>query len=208
MKLLRLSFLFVLVLSSMAINAQAYFGARVGLNATNASIDVANAEIDTDGQTNLAIGAFVTLPILGEFLSIQPELTYLNRGYSFEATVLGGSIEQTLAFVDVGALVRLAFAQDNPVGFYVGAGPYYSYALSGTVTEFGDDRDVDFDADRLNRGELQVAGVAGVTFGSDLKFFAEFRYQGSLSNQSDADDVDINQRSIGLNGGIMVPLGN
>lgn len=207
MKNLLLTFSFLLMLAVSSLSAQE-FGLRVGVNSTNASIDFDNAEIETDGETNLALGLFLNLPIGTQLFSIQPEITYLNRGYSTDVSVGNvASFERTVAYLDLGVLARLNFGSDESLGFYVGAGPYYSYAISGTVTELGDERDVDFDSDRLNRGELQVAGVGGITFGSSLKFFAEFRYMGSLGNQSDVDNVEIRQRSIGINGGIMVPIG-
>ena len=185
-------------------------GLRVGLNATSANIDVLNQSLETEGETNLALGLFLNLPLGAKILSIQPELTYLKRGYSSE-DVLSGVIdtEVSVAYFDVGALLRLNIINEGPVGLYAGAGPYFSYALSGSVIEAGsDERDIDFDADRLNRGELQVAGIAGVSFGAGLRLFGEVRYQGSLGDQSDLQDVDINQSSIGFHAGILLPLGD
>ena len=211
----KLSFLFVLFLClGSAVQAQS-FGLRVGANATDARYDRDDNEIETDGETNLMLGIFVNLPIGSDLFTIQPELNYLNKGYSFEteATVAGQSIkfDRTLAYVDLGVLARLNFGADEGLGFYVGAGPQYSYAVSGNVvTTTGGvetDRDVDFESDRLNRGELQFSAVGGVTFTAGLKFFLEGRYNGSFSNQTDFDRDDIRQRSLGINGGVMVPLG-
>ncbi|PHI18152.1 hypothetical protein CEQ90_19380 [Lewinellaceae bacterium SD302] len=184
------------------------FGLRIGLNSTNAKVDFDDAEIETDGQTNLALGAFVNIPLGTEVFSIQPEITYLNRGYSTEVEV-GDFLEfeRTVAYLDLGVLARLNFGSDDGLGFYVGAGPYYSYAISGTQTVLGDESDIDFDADRVNRSDLQLAGAAGVTINLGIKVFAEARYMGSLGNQSDLDDVEIRQRSIGLHAGVMVPIG-
>lgn len=203
---LALSFLFCL-LATTQISAQ-HLGLRVGANATNANIDFDNQDIDTDGETNLMLGLFLNLPIGTNLISIQPEINYLNRGYSFSANIGNlASIEQTVAYIDLGALVRLNFGSEEALGFYVGAGPYFSYAVSGTVTDVNGDRDIDFDGDRIKRSDLQVAGVAGVTFGSSLRFFAEVRYMGSLGNQSDIDNLTVKQNSIGINGGVMIPIG-
>ncbi|NJC25093.1 porin family protein [Neolewinella antarctica] len=210
-----LSILLAFLLCGTASLAAQSFGLRVGLNATNAKIDLDNREIDTDGQTNLMLGIFANLPVGTSFLSVQPELTYLNRGYSYDADLvsIGGQvteIDRTLSYVDLGVLARLNFGGDDGLGFYAAAGPQFSYAVSGQVTtSFGGaevERDVDFDSDRLNRSELQFAAVGGVTFTAGLKFFAELRYNGSFSNQSDFDTEDIRQRSVGINGGIMIPL--
>lgn len=199
----------MLFVTGGALSAQS-FGLRVGANATNATIDVDDAEIDTDGQTNLMLGIFANLPLGTRLISIQPELNYINRGYNVEASsaLLNSSFERTVAYLDLGGLVKLNLGSDDGIGFYVGAGPMYSYAVSGTTTTLLGDSDTDFDGERLNRSELQFAGVGGLTFGSSFRFFVEARYNGSFTNQSDLDDSDIRQRSVGVNGGIMIPLGN
>lgn len=202
------SLLLIAVLFCTALSAQASFGLRAGVNNTNATVDFGDAEIDTDGASNLMLGVFVDLPI-ASIISIQPEFNYLNRGYTINAS-LGNiaSYEQTVAFVDLGALVKLNFNRDERIGFYIGAGPTFSYAISGTVTDFDGERDVDFDGDRINRSGLEFAGVGGLTFDIGARLFVEARYNGSLYNQSDVETVDIRQRSIGINGGVMIPLGN
>jgi len=181
------------------------FGLRVGANATDAKYNFDSNEIETEGETNLLLGAFLNLPVLGKTFTIQPEFTYLNRGYSIGAD-FGDLIafDRTISYVDLGVLARLNFGQDDGLGFYVGAGPQYSYAISGQRTDILGERDVDFDAERLNRGELQFAGVAGLTFDLGIKLFLEARYNGSLGNQSDDDRKEITQNSIGVNGGFMV----
>lgn len=206
------SLLFTLLCACLLSGSQLFaqdFGVRVGLNSTNASFDAGNNEINTDGQVNLALGIFLNLPVGEGVFSIQPELTYLNRGYNATESISGinfGS-DVTVAYLDLGALARLNFGVDSPIGFYVGAGPYFSYALSGTVESNGTETDIDFDVDGFNRSELQVAGAAGLVIDAGIKFFGELRYMGSLSNQSTVENIDIRQRAVGVHVGIMVPIG-
>ncbi|MEL6668875.1 MAG: porin family protein [Bacteroidota bacterium] len=193
----------LICMSFTTIQAQ-YFGIRGGYNFTSASVDINNLEVETGDEGNLMLGLYVDLPIGTEFLTVQPEINYMGRGYSLTSTVISNDqIETSLAYLDIGGLVKLNLGVDQPIGFYVGAGPFLNYAISGTIDENGDERDIDFDADRIKRSELSVAAAAGVTLGN---FFAEVRYMGSLSNLSDDDEVDISQRSIGINGGFRVPL--
>ena len=200
-------FLLVCLLASAGLSAQS-FGVRAGVNATNADVSVSNLDIDTDGETNLMLGLFVDLPLGTELISVQPELNYLNRGYSFTATVGGNEFSRTVSYLELGALLKLNFGRDEGLGFYVGAGPQYGYAVSGTETNINGDRDVDVDFDRINRGQLQFAGVGGLTFGSNFRFFVEARYNGIFADQDGDDSSEIRQRSLGLNGGVMIPLGN
>ena len=202
-------FALVAVLFLAAPLSAQYFGLRAGVNATNASVDISDLDVDTDGETNLMLGIFLDLPIGTDLISIQPELNYLNRGYSYSTSV--GNIisyDATVSFLDLGALVKLNFGRQEGLGFYVGAGPTFSYAVSGTTREVGGDRDVDFDADRINRSGLEFAAVGGLTFDIGAKLFLEARYNGSLSDRSDFEDRDVRQRSVGLNGGVLIPLGN
>lgn len=184
-----------------------YFGLRAGVNSTNANFDFDDAEVDVDGETNLMLGIFLDLPLLSDFISIQPELNYLNRGFSYEASIAGlVSREQTVSFIDLGAILRLNFGREEGLGFYLGAGPTFSYAVSGSITEAGEERDVDFDADRINRSGLEFAALAGITIDIGAKLFVEARYNGSLYDADDRDDADVRQRSVGINGGVMIPF--
>ncbi|MEM6395606.1 MAG: porin family protein [Bacteroidota bacterium] len=196
-------FLLLFCLSFTALQAQ-YFGIRGGYNWTDAKIELSNAEVETGSEGNLMLGLFVDIPVGGELLSIQPELNYMGRGYTLEGQFIGGvEIEQNFAYIDLGALAKLNFGTDEAIGFYLGAGPFFNYALSGTKVGAGGEQDIDFDADRIKRGELSFAAAAGITLGG---FFVEARYIGSFTDQSDIDTDEIRQRSIGINAGFRVPL--
>lgn len=196
-----------LLLFSLSLSLQAqYFGIRGGYNFTDAQLDISGLELETGNQGNLMLGLFIDLPIGTDLISIQPELNYLGRGYDYELQVGQTTIETQLAYLDLGALLKLNFGSDAPLGFYLGAGPFFNYAISGTLIESGDDREIDFDADRLRRGEVSVAGVVGITLGGSTQLFIEGRYLASLSDLSDDESIRISQNSIGINGGFRVPL--
>ena len=195
-----------------AVSAQ-YFGLRAGLNIANAQVDTDQGEVDIDGVTNLQLGLFLDLPLVS-ILSVQPELNYVGRGYEYTNSITVGGItiaggeKYSIAYLDLGGLVKLNFGQNSPVGFYIGAGPFFNYAVSGQIDDGSTEVDIDFDADRVKRSDFSVAGAAGLTFGSDFKFFAEARYLLGLTDTNDRDEIEVNNRSIGITGGVMVPLGN
>ncbi len=204
--------LLALFLSTGTTSAQ-YFGFRAGLNIANAQVGTDQGDLDIDGVTNLQLGVFLDLPLLS-VLSVQPELNYVGRGYEYSNSIaiggvtIAGGEKTSIAYLDLGALLKLSFGQGQPVGFYFGAGPFFNYAVSGKIDDGSTEVDIDFDADRINRGDFSLAGAAGVTFGSSSKFFAEVRYLAGLTDTSDRDELEVNNRSIGITGGIMVPLGN
>lgn len=188
------------------------FGIRVGLNSTNVKFEINDQDADTDGLLNLALGVFARLPVGASNLSIQPELTFSPRGYKAEQDFgILGTLETKTNFtqLDLGALVRYDLNDsDQPVGLYLGAGPFFSYSLSGTIELNGDTEDIDFDDNEdFNRGGLYLGAAAGATFNLGIKVFAELRYITSISDLDGLDDVTFKPNAIGLNAGVMLPFG-
>ncbi|MEM6877990.1 MAG: porin family protein [Bacteroidota bacterium] len=195
------SFFILLALCLTTATAHAQFGVRAGYNFTNASVDFDDPSISTGGDKGrFMAGIFYNIPLLGSFITVQPEVNYMGRAYDLDASGEGtnpssGEIEASFAYIDAGGLVRLNIGHNSPLGFYVGAGPFLSFAVSGQIN----DEDIDFDTQRLRRNELLLAGVGGVNFG---KLFVEIRYYGSLSDQAEPALDEIRQRSLGLNVGL------
>ena len=183
--------------------SQVGFGAKAGVNFSNVSVD--GDGIDTKGKTDLNLGLFFELPIASFFI-IQPELTYIGRGY--KATILTVESTYNVAYVDVGALAKLRFGDE--LGFYLGAGPFFSYGLSGQIKNDQGKVDLDFDADGYKRSDFTLATALGVEFGSRdaLRLFVDLRYLLGLSDQNDGDitTYSVKNRVWGLNGGLIIPL--
>lgn len=203
--------LLVGLLVVQAAQAQAAFGVKAGVNISNPSISIDNADIETSGVTNLQLGLFLDLPV-GAAFSIQPEFNYIARGYQNDDAVVVVNVfnfeKRNLGYLDLGALAKLRFGQqDGGVGFYLGAGPFVSYAISGQEERDGNDDDLDFDETELKRTDVRVAGALGLTFGSDFRFFIDGRYVAGLGDASDNDGIEIRNNDIGITAGVMVPLG-
>ena len=208
----------VALLASATASAQSAFGVRLGYNATDVTYGIGPTEIPTSATGNFVFGAFLNVPLATGLLSLQPEVNYLNRGFvvnsgtvstTQEGTVVLGNGDQTISYLDLGTLLRLNVGTSGPLGFYVGAGPYVSYAVSGRIQTANGQRDVDFNADRLRRGGLQLAGIAGLTAGvGGLDLFLEGRYQTALSDLTKEGSISLSrQRQYGLAVGVMVPFG-
>ncbi|WP_020568117.1 porin family protein [Neolewinella persica] len=205
-----LSLLFVVALCGSNLSAQ-NFGVRGGLNLTTISVDTDGANVSFDRQANLMLGLFLDLPLGGEKFMLSPELSFVGRSYGVDFDFLGTNIETkvNLAYLDLGVLAKYMIVDNGSVGFYVAAGPVVSYAMSGNVETNGDKEDIEFDdEDGFNRTNLNLAGAAGLTFGQ--KFFVEGRYMAGLSSLGDGEDGegDTKWNSIGINGGVRIPLGN
>lgn len=187
--------------------SQAGFGAKVGFNYSNVTVDVSDLDIDTKGKSDLSLGIFFELPISQTFL-IQPELTYMGRGYKIEGNAPADDGTYNVAYIDLGALAKLRFGES--IGFYIGAGPFFSYAMSGQFKNDQNEVDIDFDVDKYKRSDLTLATALGVEFGSRdaLRFFLDGRYLMGLSDLDDGNPVTFSRKNrvFGINGGIIVPL--
>lgn len=203
----------VCLLLVQSVTAQAGFGIKAGINVSNPQVDVENSDIETSGVTNLQLGLLLDLPVSNSF-SFQPEFNYVARGYESDDGLAFPSLpgltvnRRNIGYVDLGALAKLKFGQnDGGLGFYLGAGPFFSYAVSGTeeYTGGGDD-DIDWDNVDLKRSEISLTGALGLTFGSEFRWFLDGRYMAGLSDSSNDDDTEIRNNNFGLTIGLMIPL--
>lgn len=187
--------------------SQAGFGAKVGYNYSNVTVDADDLDIDTEGKSDLSIGLFFELPVSQAFI-IQPELTYMGRGYKIAGNSLVSDGTYNVAYVDVGALAKLRFG--DGIGFYLGAGPYLSYAIAGQIKNDQNEVDIDFDVDNYKRSDFTLATAIGLELGSRdaLRFFIDGRYLIGMNDLDDGDPVTFSRRNrvFGVNGGIIIPL--
>lgn len=200
---------FGLLLLTSAAYSQAGFGAKVGYIYSNVNVDVSEFDVDTEGKSDLSLGLFFELPLAQNFI-IQPEFTYLGRGFKIAGNSLVSDGTYNVAYVDVGAMAKLRFG--DGIGFYIGAGPYWSYAVSGQIKNDQNEIDIDFDADGYKRTDFTLGTALGLEFGSRdaLRFFVDGRYLIGLNDLDDNDPVTFSRRNrvFGVNGGVIVPLGN
>ncbi len=91
------------------------------------------SEDDTEGQvakTGFMAGVGVNLPVIEDLFSIQPELLYIQKGSAFEAEDFDFKFSQTLNYIEIPVLAKLAFGGDM-VKFHIAAGPSVGFGLGG-----------------------------------------------------------------------------
>jgi len=179
-----------------------YLGPRIGANFADIKFE-GEEDLDLDSRTSVLYGGVLELG-LSDNLAIQPEVSYIVKGYDGGDTFLGLADEAKLNYLDFGGLVKLKTGSDG-INAYVGAGPYYSYLLSGEIGEV----EIDFDDDEtFQRGDWTAAFAAGVQLPLGESFlFVDARYLLGLTDIEDRDDdVEIKNRSLSLSAGILFPL--
>lgn len=164
-------------------------GVKGGANLSNLSGDLTD-EDRFKNKVGFHGGVMVNIGLLDDgFLSLQPEVLYSQKGFTYadnEFTILGARYkyegDRTYNYIDVPVLLKI-----NAGGFYVEAGPQYSYLLKvkddskfsvngNTATQ----RSNTADLDNVNRNELGYA--AGLGFQSDMGLLLGLRYNGSFTD--------------------------
>lgn len=105
-----------------------FFGVKLGLNYSNV-YDAQGENFVADAKFGVALGGFVSIPI-GNFIGVQPELLYSQKGYKSSGSFLGTpySMTRTTDFIDIPIYFVVKPVENISLLF----GPQYSYLLKRT----------------------------------------------------------------------------
>lgn len=199
-------------LTASAQDSQVRFGVKAGVAFPTVSISE-KTETDIKMNTSFYVGGTADIPV-GETFSIQPGITFLGKGFktSDSETESGAKIEGTIKsnvwYIEVPVNVLANF----PVGdgkVFIGAGPYYGYAISGknktegTVTQDGQklkvstSEDVEFGKDGSHkRGDFGVNFLGGYQLSNGFNIHAGYGL--GLSSISQESDVKVKNRVLSV----------
>ena len=183
-------------------------GLRTGVTFANAEFDDDTREFDTKTATGYSLGLMVPV-FLSENFAIQPELSYVQKGFRREFPVsLGGDLEAyRFSYYELPVLLRAGFGTDQ-LKFYFQAGAAFGYAASGEIEIADIITDIDFSSDEFNRTDVSGIGGAGFVFGGGgLGLFVDGRYVYGLS-EDQLDDFTYTNRGLTLSAGLLFTVGN
>ena len=112
--------LVLMILTPSVSQAQIKFGIRAGLNASNISFEKLPNKSERFGYH---LGVFSDVPVMPDFMSLQPELSYSVKGAGFEPS----TGRQTLNMNYVDFFLPVAFKLSL---FDLQVGPFASYLIS------------------------------------------------------------------------------
>lgn len=115
--------------------AQVDFGLRGGVNFSNFS----DVDADLDSRTGFLIGAYLDIGIPMAPISVQPEVTYNQKGAE-----LGGSTIN-VDYLEVPVLAKFSFVP-GPASPHIYAGPYAGFVINSESngTDISDMTETDF----------------------------------------------------------------
>ncbi len=166
----------VVFLTPSVSEAQIRFGVRAGLNATNMSFTSLPSKSEKFG---FHAGVFAEVPIVTDFMTLQPEVSYSTKGTRFKPATVSQILN--LNYVDV--FVPVAFKLSM---FDLQVGPFVSYMISKPdYTNYSDNK---ITVDAFKKVDVGLTG--GLTVNFD-KIFIGVRY-----NQGFMDVTKDNARAI------------
>jgi hypothetical protein len=174
----------VLFISAEEMNGQndTRFGIKGGWSSFGGTLDVLGVEMTTESNDGFAAGIFADIPI-HYFLSVQPELLYIQKNTGDTNGLLNGTdiVESAFMYIDLPLLLKFNFPISQHVSPFFTAGPYAGYLLKAEDTINGVTLDV---------SEFMKDFNYGLIFGAGTKlshFELEVRYDVGLANIIDSE---------------------
>ena len=182
-------------LTTFAQDKSATFGIKAGANFSkfNISVDGSSVSASTGSLTSFHVGAFGDFKVSDAF-SIQPALLFTQLGGKTTLEDDDQSIEgkTTLNYLQV-PVNAVYWAPAGSGKFFIGAGPFVGYALSGKDKASGnfdgqtvsESQDVEFGEDGYKRANFGVGAIAGYKLSNGLSL--NVGYDLGLSSVVDAE---------------------
>ncbi|MFW6226663.1 MAG: porin family protein [Bacteroidota bacterium] len=169
------------------VNAQErQFGVKGGLNLASLSVEDAD---DSNLLTSFHAGLYANLPVVADFVALQPELLYSGKGIRVEYTnLVTGESEYQLNYIDIPIYLIYNLQTD----FYFQAGPYVGILMNAQsetdaeILSFLDlDTEDEIDKDYFN--DIDFGLSAGMGFRVS-QLDVGFNYSFGLLPVADEDD--------------------
>lgn len=152
------------------------YGIKAGVNLPTYHFSNGNFSDETESATNFHVTAYMDAP-LSPMFSIQPGISLQGKGAKLMDNDLGELKQNTMWIeVPVNAVAKFPAGEGN---FFLGAGPYAAFGISGKNTYEGDwgeiERDFDFGSDATQKGtDFGVNFQAGYQLSSGLTLGAGY----------------------------------
>ena len=187
----KLIFLLFLGLLVQTVNAQR-FGIKGGLNLASMSFSSSGLDISPKSILGIHVGPVVEIE-LQESLFFNSGLLYSLKGYKIKMDFMGESIESTskVNYLEIPLNIAYKFSTGELTNFFVQAGPYLGYALSGKEKSDGETTDIEFGDGGMKRIDFGIGVGLGIGLGPVVPSIS---YQLGLANLSDDSDVTVKNK--------------
>ncbi len=177
-KLILMMVVMTLALNSNSAQSGFVFGVKGGANYSN-QYDSKTSDFTATSKFGFAAGAFLGIP-LGQYLGIQPEILFSQKGFKATGKVLGSpyDLTRTTDYIDVPLLLTI-----KPIEYVsIVVGPQYSYLIKQkdvfSNNIFSTEQSKEFTNENLRKNVLGFVGgvdinvksvVVGLRAGWDIQ---------------------------------------
>jgi outer membrane immunogenic protein len=216
--------------ASVMSHAQTKFGIHAGAIAANMKETYdGESDVDTKSRISFRAGVHANIPIATNF-SIMPQLNYVSKGSRIDQSETIDLFGNTFTYTAKGRIkmdyleLPLHFVYNHPIGnstsFFIGAGPSFSYGLSGhgklsvtennngTIDQYNEEKEIKFDGkDNATTNdnyahykalEIGMAVLAGYQFSQNLFVNAQFNQGLNNINPDKTDNGKTKNSYVGL----------
>lgn len=167
---------------NLAANAQdkpVSFGIKAGVAFPNLTFSAMGTSVSLDSKTTFYVGGIADIKVSNMF-SVQPGLTFMSKGtksgdafFGEEGSDLSGSINISYLELPVNLVANFDAGSGK---FFVGAGPYAAYALSGNGKAGDTKEDMPFGSNdgEFKRFDFGLNFLAGYQLTNGLNFHAGY----------------------------------
>jgi Outer membrane protein beta-barrel domain len=167
---------------NFAVNTQdkpVTFGVKAGVAFPDLSFSALGTSVSLDAKTTFYVGGVADIKVLDMF-SVQPGLTFMSKGTKSgaafsgeEGSAIDGSINTSYLELPVNLIVNFNTGTGK---FFVGAGPYAAYALSGNGKAGGVKEDMPFGSNdgEFKRMDFGLNFLAGYQLTNGLNIHAGY----------------------------------
>ncbi|MFB5944631.1 porin family protein [Albibacterium profundi] len=150
------------------------YGFKAGVNLPN--YNFSNSDLETESTTNFHVTGYLDAPI-NQMFSIQPGVSLQGKGAKLENEM--GSWKQNTMWIEVPVNAVAKFPTMGGGNFFLGAGPYAAFGISGeNKIESGDfelSDEFEFGKDGTQKGtDFGVNFLAGYRLGNGLTLGAGY----------------------------------
>ena len=165
-------------------NSKTRFGIRGGGVISKQDYDESNAlSEDTEGKIGADLGFVITIPVIGGFFAVQPELHWVQKGFKANSKTSGEQIKTNLNYFEIPVLARVNFG--GSLRLFAFAGPCFGWLLDGSFDPNPDPNNTLDPTDYLE--ETETSGHVGVGVGIGT-FEFDIRYMAGLSDVSNSEE--------------------
>jgi hypothetical protein len=202
---------FVLASTTLLQAQKPTIGIHAGATMANYKIESMGVNIDADSKAGFMVGVMADWKI-SKNISFQPALNYLQKGgiVNMESDMGEGGMESMKTTLNLNYLelpLNFLYNFDTKGGnFFIGAGPSFSYGLSGKYkTEYSGEtmeEDINFgtsEEDDLKPFDFGINFLTGYQFKKG--FVVSFNYTPGMTNLSNDSEVTWKNNYFGLSVG-------